>query len=468
MNKDETLAFMSISQVGYLIRRGFVTCVDVTEEILKRIDKFDAKLRAYTTVIADSAMKAARLAQKELDNGRDRGPLHGIPVALKDLIETESVQTSAGSAVLAGYIPDTDATVVARLKNAGAVILGKTTTYEFAYGVHSPPTINPWNKCCTPGGSSGGSAAAVAAGLAYAAIGTDTGGSIRIPCSLCGVTGLKPTYGYISRAGVIPLSWTLDHVGTITRYAKDSAFVLNAVAGKDERDPATLSLSPADLNPKDKKSLSGLRIGIPTNYFYESLEDDVRNAVESALEVLKRRGASTVEITIPSLHESLSATWAIVLPEATFYHQTYLRTHSDKYSPGVRLDLEKGMTVLAIDYLKAQKLRELMSLEFQKAFHSADIIVTPTLPITAPRFDQEFAIFENYHEDIRTALNRLGCPFNLTGIPAITIPCGLSKKNLPIGIQLAGPILKEKTILQVAHAYQEETAWNKTHPTGYH
>lgn len=465
--KDESFVFMSISQVGLLIRDRVFTCLDVTEEILRRIEAYDSKLKSYVTVTADQALKAACLAQNELDNGIDRGPLHGIPVALKDLIDMEGVRTTAGSAVLSDYFPDKDATVVARLKKAGAVILGKTTTYEFAYGIHSPPTVNPWDERCTPGGSSGGSAAAVACGLAYAALGTDTGGSIRIPSSLCGVTGLKPTYGRVSRAGVIPLSWSLDHVGPITRYVKDIASVLNVIAGKDARDPSTISQPHDDFDLKDEKSLSGIRIGLPTTYFYELLDNDVRNAIESALDVLKRRGASIVEVSIPSLDETLTAIWAIVLPEATLYHERYLKTHADKYSSGVRSDLEKGMSVLAVEYLKGQQLRNLMGLEFQEAFQRADVIATPTLPIPAPRFDQESAIYENGHEDIRTALNRLGCPFNLIGIPAITFPCGLSRENLPIGLQLAGPALKEKVILQVAHVYQEETVWNKIYPPDY-
>jgi aspartyl-tRNA(Asn)/glutamyl-tRNA(Gln) amidotransferase subunit A len=256
-------------------------------------------------------------------------------------------------------------------------------------------------------------------------------------------------------------------VGLITRYAKDAAIVLNAIAGKDESDPSTLSQHPCTLDPESEKSLLGLRIGVPRSYFYEPLERDVRAAVESALEILKRGGASIAEVNIPSLFEALPAIWAIVLPEATFYHQMHLKTHPEKYSDRVRSDLEKGTSVPAIEYLRAQELRKLMSLEFQEAFSSADIIATPTLPIPAPRFEQELAIYGNEHEDIRTALNRLGCPFNLTGLPAITIPCGLSKKDLPIGLQLVGPPFGEKIILQVAHAYQKETVWNIIHPPNY-
>lgn len=462
METDESLPFMSISQVALLIRSGIVTCMDVTREMLQRIERYDGKLHAYVTVTGEEALQAARMAQQEIENGRNRGPLHGIPVALKDIIETAGIRTRAGSRILADYVPEKDATVVARLKNAGAVILGKTTTYEFAYGVSSPPTVNPWDARHTPGGSSGGSAVAVAAGLAYATLGTDTGGSIRIPCSLCGVTGLKPTFGRVSRAGIIPLSKSLDHVGPIVRYAKDATILLEAIADRDLGDPSAIPQPSGDL--EYDKGLSGIRIGIPSSYFYESLQDDVQYAVQRALGVFKRRGAELVEVSIPSLDETLPVTWAIVLPEAAFYHQTYLNTQPDKYSPAVRSDLEKGMSVLATDYLRAQELRKVMSLEFQEAFYSADIIATPTLPITAPTFEQELATYANGREDVRTALNRLGCPFNLVGIPAITIPCGFSKENLPIGLHLAAPAWHEETILQVADAYQEETLWNTTHP----
>jgi aspartyl-tRNA(Asn)/glutamyl-tRNA(Gln) amidotransferase subunit A len=465
--RSESWAFESIEHIGYRYRDGTSSCLDITENILNRIGDYDPKLQAYVTVIADEALETARRLHDELVSGSDRGPLHGIPIAVKDLVETAGIRTTAGSKILADYIPKRDATVVARLKDAGAIILGKTTTHEFAYGIHSPPTRNPWESECTPGGSSGGSAAAVAAGLACGAIGTDTGGSIRIPSSLCGVTGIKPTYGRVSRAGVIVLSWSLDHIGPITRSAKDASLVLRAIAGEDPRDPSTTHRTVDDVIVKDGESLSNLRIGIPTSYFYEPLNSDVRDAVETSLKVFQDRGAELLDITIPSIENTLPAEWAIVLPEATLYHEKYLKTQPEEYDPEVRSDLEQGKFILATDYLKGQQFRRRLGFEFQEVFRQVDIIATPTMPIPAPRVDQEWIDYENSREDVRTALIRLACPFNLTGLPTITVPCGFSRANLPIGLQLAGPSYKEKLVLQVAHSYQEETSWHKSHPPAY-
>ncbi|MDQ0746889.1 aspartyl-tRNA(Asn)/glutamyl-tRNA(Gln) amidotransferase subunit A [Streptomyces africanus] len=430
--------------------------VELADSVLERIEQVEPRLRAYVTVDAEGARRAARRAENDIAAGRHRGPLHGIPMGLKDLIDVAGATTSASSRVRSGHRAQTDSTVAARLSAAGAVLLGKTHTHEFAYGLTTPQTHNAWDPGRVAGGSSGGSAVAVAAGAATFALGTDTGGSIRVPAALNGVVGLKPTYGLVPRHGVTSLSWSLDHVGPITRTTEDAALVLAALAGHDPRDPASLTAPPAHYRPGPDTDLTGLRIGVPRTYYFDHVDPEVAAAVRSAIDRLQALGARLVDVEIPMTRYIQATQWGLMVPEATAYHESSLRTVPELYQADVRILLEAGELMSAGDYLRAQRSRTLMRQEWARLLREVDLIAAPTVPMTAVPAGQETVTWaDGTVEGVSDAYVRLSAPANITGLPSLSVPVGHDTAGLPIGMQLVGPPLGESLLLRVGHAGEQ-------------
>ncbi|MFH9419935.1 amidase [Streptomyces sp. NPDC017529] len=452
---------LTLTEAARLIADRSLSPVELTTSLLDRIAAVDPKSGAYVTVTAEAALRAAREAEREIAAGRHRGPLHGVPVALKDLIDVAGVPTTASSRVRAGHVAVADAAVTERLRAAGAVLIGKTHTHEFAFGLITPQTRNAWSPEHVAGGSSGGSAAAVAAGTATFALGTDTGGSIRVPAALNHVVGLKPTYGLIPRHGVTSLAWSLDHVGPLTRTAGDAALVLQALAGHDPRDPASLDHPREDYTRNLGASVSGLRIGIPTAYYFDRVQPQVAAAVRAAVGALTALGATAVPVHVPMTEYVHAAQWGLMVPEAAAYHQDTLRAAPELYSEDVRTLLEAGEFVPATDYIRAQRTRTLMHQAWLSLFDGTDgadgidAIAAPTVPATAARSGQpSFTWPDGSTEPVSDAYVRLSAPANLTGFPALSLPVGLDDQGLPIGMQLIGRPLSEPTLFQLAHAYE--------------
>lgn len=465
------LTFYSIEALAPLVRKKKVSPVELLDAVFARINALNPRLNAYITVAADSASADASRAEREILRGRWRGPLHGIPISLKDNIATKGIRTTAGSKILADNVPHQDATVARCLRRAGAVIVGKTNLHEFAYGVttenpHHGPTRNPWDTECIPGGSSGGSAAALAAGMCFASVGTDTGGSIRIPAALCGIVGLKPTYGRVSAHGTVPLSPTLDHVGPLARTVADAAIVLRAIAGRDPCDAATLALPPLRV-PENLKTLPRRRrLGLPRDYFFDRLDDEVRRAVLQAAKHFERRGAEIVEVSLPSLAASVEPSNHLALAEATHYHRRmgWFPPRAAEYGEDVRKRLEMGADVRAVDYLRAFEMQQRVRAEFDCAFALVDAILAPVTPVPAPQIGRKMLSLGGEEEPVRAALLRLCRPANLAGLPAISVPCGFTGAGLPVGLQIIGPRSDEEIVLRLALAYEQAHAWHTRHP----
>lgn len=447
---------LSLTEAADAIRARQLSPVELADSVLERIARTEPHLHAYVTVTAERARRAAREAEHDIAAGLHRGPLHGIPVGVKDLIDVAGVATTAGSRVRAGHRAQTDSTVAARLTRAGAVLLGKTHTHEFAYGLTTPQTHNAWDTGRVAGGSSGGSAVAVAAGMATFALGTDTGGSIRVPSALNGVVGLKPTYGLLPRHGVASLSWSLDHVGPITRTVEDAALVLTALAGHDPRDPASLTAPAIDYRPPADVEVKGLRIGVPRNYYFDHIDPEIEAAVRHAIDQLQALGARLVEVEIPMARYVQATQWGLMVPEATAYHAGTLRTVPELYQADVRVLLEAGELMAAGDYLRAQRSRTLMRQEWARMFEDVDLIAAATVPATAVRAGQETITWaDGAVEGVSDAYVRLSAPANITGIPSLSLPVGHDTAGLPIGMQLLGRPLEESVLLRVAHAYEQ-------------
>ncbi|MEU3297659.1 amidase [Streptomyces longwoodensis] len=447
---------LSLSAAADAIRARQLSPVELADSVLERIEEVDPHLQAYVTVTAEHARRAAREAEGDIAAGRYRGPLHGIPMALKDVIDVAGTATSAGSRVRANHRAQADSAVAARLAAAGAVLVGKAHTHEFAYGLTTPQTHNAWNTGRIAGGSSGGSAVAVAAGAATFALGTDTGGSIRVPAALNGVVGLKPTYGLVPRHGVTPLSWSLDHVGPITRTVKDAALVLTALAGHDPRDPASLATPAVDYRPGGGTDLTGLRIGVPRTYYFDHVDAEVEAATRRAIGRLQSLGARLVEVGIPMTRYIRATQWGLMVPEATAYHENTLRTVPELYQADVRILLEAGELMPAGDYLRAQRARTLMRQEWARLLEEVDLIVAPTVPATAVEAGQESITWaDGTVEGVSDAYVRLSSPANITGMPSLSVPVGHDAAGLPIGMQLLGRPLEESVLLRVGHAYEQ-------------
>jgi len=458
------LAFASIEEVGRLFRKRKLSPVELTRLMLARIARVDPKLNSYITVCAELSLAQAKKAEAELlgrrGKRRDRGALHGIPISLKDNILTAGVRTTAGSQVLRDFVPQHDAAIVAQLRAAGAVLLGKTNMHEFAYGVtsnnpHFGPVRNPWDTNRIPGGSSGGSAAAVAAGLCYASIGTDTGGSIRIPAGLCGVAGLKPTLGRVSVAGTIPLSPRLDCVGPIARSVGDVACLAAPIFEPDKGEkPLERTL--------EKPSQRKLRLGVPREFLMDAMSSEVRSAFDAAVKQLERVGARPVDLSIPLLRETEDAGNQIAWPEATHYHERcgWFPLKAAEYGTDVRERLELGYKVSATTYLKALETRQMFIEEFHLALEKSEVdaLVAPTTPIAAPAIGEETTAIDGKEFPTRALLLRFNRPANLAGIPAMSVPCGRTLAGLPIGLQIIGPVNGEALLLQIAQRFEKSSS----------
>jgi aspartyl-tRNA(Asn)/glutamyl-tRNA(Gln) amidotransferase subunit A len=459
---DTNLAFASVEDIGKLFRKRKLSPVELTKLMLARIEQLNPKLNAYITVTADLALTQAKKAERELLSPgrkahRDRGPLHGIPISLKDNIYTEGIRTTAGSKILKDFIPLHDARVVTQLKESGAVILGKTNLHEFAYGVtsnnpHFGPVRNPWDLSRIPGGSSGGSAAAVAAGLCYGSIGTDTGGSIRIPAALCGIVGLKPTWGRVSVEGVIPLSPRLDCVGPLARTTPDAALLLDPLFVRGKGEPSLQSAL------RSSSQARRFRLGLPKDFFMKIVSPEVEHAFEEALRVFRKLGANLKQVSIPLLYETEDAGNQIAWAEATHYHQQtgWFPARAADYGEDVRTRIELGVKVPATAYLQALQLRE----SFIGGFHAAmadanlDALVVPTTPIAAPAIEEETTSVSGTNHPTRALLLRSNRPANLGGLPAISIPCDFTPEGLPVGLQLIGAVAGEPLLLRIAHTLE--------------
>ncbi|WEB45021.1 amidase [Streptomyces yunnanensis] len=447
---------LSVADAAEAIRARRLSPVELVDSVLDRIERVEPHLHAYVAVTAEQARRSARAAEREAADGSFRGPLHGIPMGLKDLIDVAGTATTASSRVRSGHRAEADSTVAARLAAAGAVLVGKTHTHEFAYGLITPQTHNARDQGRVAGGSSGGSAVAVAAGAAGFTLGTDTGGSIRVPAALNGVVGLKPTYGLVPRHGVTALSWSLDHVGPLTRTVEDAALVLPALAGHDPRDPASLVTYPADQRPPRGTDLTGVRVGVPRNYYFDQVTTDVETAVRRAIDRLEDLGARLVEVEIPMTRYIRATQWGLMVPEATAYHERTLRTVPDRYTEDVRLLLEAGELLPAGDYLRAQRARTMMRQAWTGLFDEVDVIAAPTVSTVAVPAGQDTITWpDGTVESVSDAYVRLSAPANLTGVPSLSVPVGHDPAGLPIGMQLLGPPLGESELLRVGHAYEQ-------------
>ena len=464
MVSKQDASALSIAEASRLVEGRALSPVELTEAILTRIKEVDDRVRAYVTVLGEQALETAQVAERAIASGQYLGPLHGIPVGVKDICNTKGIPTTSSSKVRADYVPTRDSAIVERLRAAGAIIVGKTVTHEFAYGVVSPPTRNPWNLDRVPGGSSGGSGAAVATGECLGAIGSDTGGSVRVPASLNGIVGLKPTFGRVSKWGTTPLAWSLDHLGPMTRRVEDTALMLNAIAGYDPRDPTTVAEPVPDFTSGLEAGVRGLKLGVPRNYFFDRIDPEIENAVRAAIDVLRAEGAEITEVTIPAIEHTLPAGTAIVWSEATSYHQPTLRRQADDYRADVRRLLESGEFVLATHYLKAQRARTVIKHGFRTALTGLDGLLAPTVPATAAHADTLTVELGGRTIGAMNAYVRLSLPANLSGLPALSVPCGFSSENLPVGLQIIGRPFDEATVLRIGRAYEAATDWHKRRP----
>jgi aspartyl-tRNA(Asn)/glutamyl-tRNA(Gln) amidotransferase subunit A len=454
---SEDLTALSLTEAAARIRTRSVTPTQLTEACLARIETYNPKLNAFITVMREQALVQARELEAEQRSGKLRGPLHGIPIALKDNIDTAGVRTTAASAVFDDRVPDVDAEVTRRLKAAGAVLIGKTNMHEFAMGGTSAtsyygPVRNPWALDRNPGGSSGGSAAAVAASLCFGALGTDTGGSIRIPAAYCGVIGLKPTYGLVPIRGIIPLTFSLDHCGPIVRTVEDAALMLNVLAGYDHLDIASVEHSKEDYAAAMKQPISGLRLGIPRAPFFDLLDADVANAVEGAIGVLAKMTRGSKDVTLPSVRDiSLAG-------ESNAYHEEFFTRTPERYQIPTRLSLQRNANRKASDYIRARWKLDLLRRTIDDSFADFDLVVLPTRRRIPRKIDA--AIKRERSEKLfNPELENTG-QFNVYGIPAISVPCGFSSAGLPIGLMIAGPRFSEARVLALAHAYERATEWH--------
>ena len=465
------LVWTSMVDLARMVRAKEVSPVEVTQAHLDRIAALDGKLRAYITVLGDAALAAAKGAEAALVSSAALGPLHGVPIGLKDLYCTRGVKTTGGSKVLGDWVPEEDATVVSRLVGAGAIVLGKLNMHEFAYGPeglnpHYGTPWNPWDasthRVC--GGSSSGSGAAVAAGLCPGALGSDTGGSVRIPASLCGISGLKPTYGRVSRAGALPLAWSLDHVGPMCRTAADCALMLGAMAGYDPRDATTSVLPVPDYVAGLTGVVKGLRIGLIRPFFMDSSAISIQRAVGQAVKVLEGLGASVQDVALDKVKIAAGASTAIIAAEAYAYHEEWIKTRSQEYGADVRERLQVGAFVSGAAYVNGQRARAILRDEVDAVLARLDVLMCPTTPIAAPPVGASEADINGEKHGVRPSLIRFTRPFNTTGHPAASIPCGFNDEGLPIGLHIIGRPFDEATVLRVADAYQRVTDWHTRRP----
>jgi len=454
--------------VARAVAMGELSARDVAEHALELAGQHQHRFRAFIRLTPEIARRQADEVQKQLKQGA-RLPLAGVPYAVKDLLDVAGTPTTYGSKVFQNRVAAADAFVVRRLNAAGAFCLGKLNLHECAFGftgenAHFGDCRNPWNPDRIPGGSSSGSAVAVALGICPVTIGSDTGGSIRMPSALCGVTGLKPTYGRVSRAGGLPLSWTMDHVGPMARSAAEVAAVLNVIAGHDPADESSSRRAVPDYQADLQARVRGLRLGIMHEWFFEALDPEVAAALTEGIKVLTGLGAVTREVHLPKLLEAMGAHRAIIFPEASAFHRPYLERQARDYGDGIRAQLHGGLFLPAVEYLRAQQARRIIRQEWARAFSEIDLLVTPTTPVAATPFGAATADLPGGPRPLVRAYLDLTLPFNLTGYPAISIPCGFTRSGLPVGMQLVAKPFEEATLLRCAHQFQMATDWHTRKP----
>jgi len=462
---DRKLHHLTIHEAGRLLKNGELSPVELTQAFFDRIADTDDRLHSFITLLNDEAMGEARVAEAEIRSGRYRGPLHGIPIALKDLYDTAGIRTTSGSRVDFDRVPTADSTATARLKEAGSILLGKLAMHEFALGgpdwtTPFEPARNPWNLDHITGGSSSGSASAVSSGQAMGALGSCTGGSIRGPASLCGIVGLKPTYGRVSRSGVVTLSWSQDHVGPMTWTVEDSAYMLQTIAGHDPKDPTSSKAPVPDYSLSLREDIRGKTFGLPRHYFFDAdpaVNAEVVSVVEKAAGELEKLGAKIETIELPSLEYVRAANTIIMVSEAFAFHEPNLKTRPQDFGEIVRARFRIGGMLTAGDYLQAQRCRQWSKREFADALRKVDFFLTPTMT-------QPAAAFEGYDPTDTIRGRSFTAPFNVTGLPAISVPCGFTEAGLPVGMQIAGKPFDEPGVIQAAYTYQQHARWYETRP----
>ncbi len=463
------ICYLSAGQLSRLIQKKELSPVEVVEAHLARIDALEPTLNSFITLLPDQALAAARQAEQDIQAGQYRGPLHGIPLGLKDMIYVKGVRNTSGFKALDNFISGFDATIFAKLKQAGTILLGKLNMHQLAYGItgENPDyghMHNPWNPELIAGGSSGGSASAVASGQCTLTMAGDTGGSIRIPSALCGLAGIKPTYGRVSRYGIPALSWSQDHPGPMARTVEDCALLLNAAAGYDPKDPVSVNVPVPDYTRALTGDIRGLRVGVPKEYFEVPIDPQVEQATRKAIDMLGELGATVTEVSWPMYHQAMAIATTIQIVEATTYHRDLVRTRGSELYPPVRLLLEAGFFISGPEYLQAQRARTLFDRQTRDLFDTVDILAGPMQPITAHRIGANEVQVGDTVMGSRAALTQYTRPFNLNGFPAMSIPCGFSEDGLPTGLQLAGRPFDEETVLKAAHAYEQATEWHKRRP----
>jgi len=459
---------MTILEAAAQMAAGKLSSAELTRAALASAAALQGKLNSFITVMEDAARDRARRMDEERAAGRNRGPLHGIPVAVKDVFCTNGVRTTCGSKILAHHVPEYDAAVVERLDAAGAVLIGKTSMHEFAYGitsnnVHYGAVRNPWNTDCVPGGSSGGSGTSVSAEIVFMAMGSDTGGSIRIPAAFCGTVGIKPTTGRVSRYGVLPLDFTLDHMGPLTRSVRDAALCLQAIAGHDARDDSSSRQPVSDYLPGAEVSIKDQRIGIPENFFYERLDAGVERGVRSMAALAEKLGARLVSVRVPDMASINAVGRVILLSEASAAMANFMDRRAEIGDAVITL-LDQGRLIPAVDYVNAQRLRRLYQREFAAVWNHADCLLVPATPNTAPRIDQNEVELGGVREDVRLASTRLVRGINVLGLPALSMPCGLADNGLPVSTQIIGKPFDEATLFRVGAALEDASGHKNLRP----
>ena len=460
---------LTISEAAPLIAAGELPTSTLMRAVIDRLNAVQPSYRPYATVIQDRALEEAELADAAIEAGHYRGPLHGIPIGVKDVIDVAGVPTRCGSDAAVETPALEDAGSIARLRQAGAIVLGKTVTHEYALGSTSPPSRCAWDVDAIPGGSSGGSAVAVALDVAFAALGTDTGSSVRNPASLNGVVGLKPTYGRVGRGGVVPCSWSCDHVGIMTTTVEDAALVLGLISGRDVGDHSSVDRPPPGWRPEPgaEAVIRGFRLGVPLNFFFNNIRNDVRQRVEEAVGSLERLGAVLVPVRVPAVEHAYTVASVLVMVECASLHRKRLGERGHLFSRPVRDFLSAGSMLFGASYVDAQRVRSIIADGLRATFedHRLDALVTPTSPLGAVPVGQEIAsVFDEEPEPVMSHYARLTCPFNLSGLPAMTVPCGLDFNGHPVGLQIVGRPFDEDTVLRLGYAYQQATSWHRERP----
>jgi aspartyl-tRNA(Asn)/glutamyl-tRNA(Gln) amidotransferase subunit A len=463
--KPADVTGLSLQEAAAMLRRKVVSPVELTQACLARIERLNPALNAFITVTGEQALREARDAEAEIQKGKWRGPLHGVPLALKDLFDTAGVRTTAGSGVFKDRVPEQDAEVVRRLRAAGAVLLGKLNMHEFAYGGTSVPSYfgpvhNPWNLDRIAGGSSGGSAAAVAARLCYGALGSDTGGSVRQPSAYCNLAGLKPTYGRVSTRGVIPLSWSLDHVGPMCRTVGDAALLLQRIAGYDPQEITSMDAPVPDYTQALRAKTSPLRLGVPHKMFFEQIDPEIVAAVNQAIEALRKLTAGVRDVELPP-YRALP----LIAAEAYAYHAAYVTKTPELYQPSTRQRIEGGARVTAETYIEGRRELDRLRRAVREVFVNVDLLITPTTPISPATIAESTQAETVPPPGGVTFSLRNTQPFDIFGLPTISVPCGFTSSGMPIGLQISGPHWGEPAVLALAHAYEQATEWHTRRPT---